>query len=118
MMYSQQQLRAKILQGIIRCDAARHMLPALTKTLSEPICFYAHMVHVLSGGPGGGLVRLRQPGGSNPKLLQYDGGLSVKDQANFTSHGFDIDYDSRRIVSADYVVVASTVIQTPQPPLG
>jgi hypothetical protein len=76
------------------------------------------MVHVLSGGPGGGLVRLRQPGGSNPKLVEYDGGLSIQDQTNFTSHGFDIDYDSRRVVSADYVVVGSTVIQEPQPPLG
>lgn len=97
------------------------MLPALTNTLPaepSPHAYYVHVVHVLSGGPGGGLVRLRQPGGRNPKLVEYNGGLSVQDQTNFTSHGFDIDYDSRRIVSADYVVVATTVIQKPQPEIG
>lgn len=73
---------------------------------------------MLSGGPGGGILKLERPGDSNPSLVEYDGGLSEADKANFTSHGIDIDYDTRRLVSADYVVVSSALIKDPQPPLA
>ncbi len=67
------------------------------------------------GGPGGGIVKL-DPGSAS--LTEYISGLPVEDQGNFTSHGIDIDYDSRRIVSADFVVVGSALIKDPQPPLA
>jgi hypothetical protein len=51
-------------------------------------------------------------------MYEYDGGVKGADKNTFASHGVDVDYVSRRMVTADYLDVVTSVVQEPQPPLG
>ena len=66
-----------------------------------------------AGGAGGGIAILSDP--SSPALQEYTGGLSAPDNATFTSHGIDVDYDAGRIVTVDFVNVGSLIIQRVAP---
>lgn len=68
----------------------------------------AYCTRVYAGGAGGGLAILSDPG--SPSLQEYTGGLSAPDNATFTSHGIDVDYDAGRIVTVDFVNVGSLII--------
>jgi hypothetical protein len=73
-----------------------------------------------AGHPGGGAVRLADPGARRPQLQEYDGKLSPDQKRTFASHGVDVDYSTNRMVTADYMDVLSSVVASegPQPPLG
>jgi hypothetical protein len=54
-------------------------------------------------------------------MVEYTGGLTGDNTATFASHGVDIDYESGRIVTADYLDVVSAVVvpdDQVQPALG
>ena len=57
------------------------------------------------------------PDPSTPKMLEYTGGLTAAQKKTFASHGIGVDYNSRRIVTADYFDTLSSVVTVPQQPL-
>jgi len=61
----------------------------------------------LSGHPGGGIVRIPDP--NKAKMYEYTGGVTGADLASHASHGVDIDYSTNRMVTADYLDVASAL---------
>lgn len=65
---------------------------------------------------------MRIPNPSDPNtMVEYSGGVTGDNKNTFASHGVDIDYESGRIVTADYLDVVSAVVvpeNQVQPTLG
>lgn len=52
---------------------------------------------------------MRIPDPSKAKMFEYSGGVTGADLASHASHGVDIDYSANRMVTADYLDVASAL---------
>ena len=60
-----------------------------------------------AGHTGGGIIRIPNP--STGKMYEYTGGVSGADLATHASHGIGVDYGTNRMVTADYIDVASAL---------
>jgi hypothetical protein len=116
-------LTPKVTMAVVSCASPTQVLPGLARCTNAAVMsrvVFANMHHVLlllllllllvtltTGHTGGGVVRIPDP--SVAKMYEYSGGVTGADLASHASHGIGIDYNTNRMVTADYLDVASAL---------